>query len=247
MTYYLAKGLVDAHYLFSTDSEGQSLLLDYLHQKKPEHYPNIPTTQSYSIVRILRDLDEIITLESLYDLTNWEVLLLSEPLRRLFGFSSLHYSSLYPKLLKHLIYSHLSFPEGEGSTYSQIATWFTQEPKPLIQQICNKGDPENLSGRYYLSGDLCRLYRLLGRRGVDDKKFFFSQISKTVTEYIHSNPQVIDPGNPLVFRVSQSPLASLGNSQTIHFCQLQPLLQFHCRSEPYFCQKVCNSCNALLS
>ena len=246
MTYYIATELKDVHYLFAADSQGELPLFTFLHQKKPEHYPSSSVQEAHSILKILSDLDEIITLESLYDPTNWEVLFLSEPLRDIFGFSALYYKDFYPQLLNHLVVAYFVHVEDSGHRYSLPATWMAQEPKPLIQRICAQQWPESISNRCFLSGDLCRLFRLLGRRGIDEKKYYFAQVTKVLSEFLKANPQVVDPENPSLYRVGHNALANLGNSQTIHHSQFQPLLQFHCRPEPYFSQKCCKSCNALL-
>lgn len=233
----------NCYYLFALNDQGESPLLSYLNSKLPQDYPPPTEFRTFTLDKILRDLDLVITLESQYDPTNWEILRFDGPLQRIFNQPFLHYKALYHRVLDHLILAH---PSLRGETNQTIvASWMVQEPKPVIQQICSL-EPQGLQGRFYLSGDLCRIFRQMGKRAPDEKRYHYSHILKTVIGFLEANPQIKDPKDPLIYRVGSNALSRLGDTSILHHSQLEALVQYHCRKEQYYAPKICCNCNGLL-
>lgn len=244
MDYSLAILPHNCYYLFALNDQGESPLLSYLNSKFPQEYPEQAEFQTFTLDKILISLEKVITLERQYDSTNWEILSFDEPLRRIFNQPFLHYKALLHRVLDHLILAHPSLYGGENLTI--YARWLAQEPKPVIQQICSKEPHGGLLGRFYLSGDLCRIFRQMGKRGADEKRYQYSQIVKTVLSFVEANPQINDPNDPLIYLVGSNALSRLGDANIIHHSQLKALVQYHCRKEQYYAPKTCCNCNCLL-
>jgi len=222
-------------------------LFDYLHSKSPESFSSLD--QSYLLGPIVETLDQLFTLERSFDETNWEIILLPVTLCLAFGQRALHFQQLIPKVSEHLIPSSNPMQDdGVLPLSSTRVSWMQQEPVPVLQRILadSRARIEMVTGKFYLSGDLLRIFRILNRRDADKRKYTPHMIMKGVLGWIRKNPQVVDPFDPSIYHIRNTVLSFLGCSSTLHHSQLVSLVLFHCRSEPYTCPKVCPHCSVLL-